>query len=115
MQVDIYNEEGKKIYPSKNILSKVSYPGGLSVNKTESPFRSSVRTLQKGVNKVKVSLRSVLTGGEDDEEEEILPHIKGTFDFEVFDPIVVKTSFEHGMVVPWDDTTKEERHLKFKV
>ena len=36
---------------------------------------------------VKASLRSVLT--EDDEEMEIVPHVKGSTDFEVYESVLV--------------------------
>ena len=96
----------------QNILAKVTYPG-FSVNKTDSPFRATVKGLSQGLAQVKVKLRSVLT--DDDEEEEIVPHIKGTFDFEVYDPIKIKAAFSHGIMVSWDDTTKEERFVKVQV
>ena len=83
------------------------------MNKTESPFRATVKAQGQGLAQVKVNLRSVLT--DDDEEEEIVPHIKGTFDFEVYDPIKIKTAFSHGIMVSWDDTTKEERFVKVQV
>jgi hypothetical protein len=39
---------------------------------------------------VKASLRSVLT--DDDEEMEIVPHVKGSTDFEVYESVVVSST-----------------------
>ena len=60
--------------------------------------------------KIKTALRSVLN--ELDEETEVLPHIKTSKDFEVYEPIVMHPLFQ---ILPWDDNVKPEYGLSFKV
>ena len=63
-----------------------------------------------GLGKVKANLRSVLT--DDDEELEIIPHIKGSTDFEIYEEVVVKPRIT---ILPWDDNEKTEYTLKYEV
>ena len=60
--------------------------------------------------KIKTALRSVLN--ELDEETEVLPHIKTSKDFEVYEPIVMHPLFQ---ILPWDDNVKPTYELSFKV
>ena len=60
--------------------------------------------------KIKTALRSVLN--ELDEETEVLPHIKTSKDFEVYEPIVMHPLFQ---ILPWDDNVKPTYELAFKV
>ena len=59
--------------------------------------------------KIKTALRSVLN--ELDEETEVLPHIKTSKDFEVYEPIVMHPLFQ---ILPWDDNVKPTYELSFK-
>ncbi len=59
---------------------------------------------------IKASLRSVLT--DDDEEIEIIPHVKASADFEVYESVVVKP---REVVMPWDDNLKQTYDLFFSV
>ena len=97
---------------TQNILTKVTYPPEFEVSALdeEDPFSVMISTLAENMVQVKVSLRSVLT--EDDEEEEIVPHVKGSFDFEIYKPVNIKSN---DLVLPWDDTTKQTINAHFKV
>jgi nuclear pore complex protein Nup210 len=57
---------------------------------------------------VKASLRSVLT--EDDEEMEIVPHVKGSTDFEVYESVLVKP---REVIMPWDENTKPTYSISY--
>ena len=59
---------------------------------------------------VKVALRSVLN--ELDEETEILPHIKMSKDFEIYEPVTLQPLFT---ILPWDENTKPSYDVFFKV
>ena len=59
---------------------------------------------------VKVALRSVLN--ELDEETEILPHIKMSKDFEIYEPVTLQPIFS---ILPWDENTKPTYDIYFKV
>ena len=59
---------------------------------------------------VKASLRSVLTP--DDEELEIVPHVKGSTDFEVYEKVEMKPRLT---ILPWDENTKPNYTLSYKV
>jgi len=59
---------------------------------------------------VKASLRSVLT--DDDEEIEIIPHVKASVDFEVYESVVVNP---REVIMPWDDNLKPTYNLFFSV
>jgi hypothetical protein len=48
----------------------------------------------------------------EDEELEIIPHIKGSTDFEIYDQVVIKPTFT---VLPWDDNVKPNYTLNYKV
>ena len=58
---------------------------------------------------IKASLRSVLT--EDDEELEIVPHVKGSTDFEVYESVVIKP---RETILPWDEANKPVFELKYQ-
>ena len=62
------------------------------------------------IYQVKANLRSVLDS--EDEELEIIPHIKGSTDFEIYDQVVIKPTFT---VLPWDDNVKPNYTLNYKV
>jgi len=111
LHIDIFNKEEKKIYPSENIVMKVAYPAEFITTQTDDDdaFHAKVIAAHQGLARVKVSLRSVLT--DDDEEEEIVPHVKGTFDFEVYEPIVIKSV---PLVIPWDESNKPSSAIAFK-
>ena len=55
-----------------------------------------------------VALRSVLN--EEDEEAEILPHIKMSKDFEIYEPITMHPLFS---ILPWDDNVKPSYDIFF--
>ena len=59
---------------------------------------------------MKASLRSVLT--DDDEEIEIVPHVKGSTDFEVYESVVIKP---RETILPWDQNVKTSYDLKYQV
>ena len=59
---------------------------------------------------VKVALRSVLN--DQDEETEILPHIKMSKDFEIFEPIIMHPLFS---ILPWDENKKQSYDVFFEV
>ena len=59
---------------------------------------------------VRVTLRSVLN--EEDEELEILPHVKMSKDFEIYEPIVLRPPIQ---ILPWDDNVKPTYNVAFKV
>ena len=59
---------------------------------------------------IKASLRSVLT--EDDEELEIVPHVKGSTDFEVYESVVIQP---RETVLAWDSNKKPVYELTYKV
>ena len=54
-------------------------------------------------------MRSVLT--EDDEEIEIVPHIKGSLDFEVYEQVEIQPK---ETILPWDDNVKPIYNLSYK-
>lgn len=47
---------------------------------------------------------------EDDEEIEIVPHVKGSSDFEVYESVVIKP---RETLLPWDDNVKPVYDLKY--
>ena len=49
---------------------------------------------------------------EEDEELEIIPHVKGSTDFEIYDQVVIKPTFT---LLPWDDNVKPNYTLNYKV
>ena len=59
---------------------------------------------------MKASLRSVLT--EDDEEIEVIPHVKGSTEFEVYESVVINPT---ETILPWDEEVKPEYRLNYKV
>ena len=54
-------------------------------------------------------MRSVLT--EDDEELEIVPHVKGSLDFEVYEQVTIEPK---ETILPWDDNVKPVYSLTYK-
>ena len=48
----------------------------------------------------------------DDEEVEIIPHLKGSTDFEVYEQVEIKPLLT---VLPWDDNVKPNYTLTYKV
>jgi len=59
---------------------------------------------------IKASLRSVLT--EDDEEIEVVPHVRGSLDFEVYESVVIKP---RDVIMPWDENLKPTYNIYFSV
>ena len=59
---------------------------------------------------LKANLRSVLTL--DDEELEVIPHVKGSTDFEVYEQVVIAPK---RTILPWDDNVKPNYTMAFKV
>ena len=59
---------------------------------------------------MKANLRSVLDS--EDEELEILPHVKGSTDFEVYEQVQIEPKLT---VLPWDDNVKPNYTLTYKV
>ena len=49
---------------------------------------------------------------EDDEEIEIVPHVKGATDFEIYESVVIKP---RETVLPWDENLKTSYTLKYEV
>ena len=76
----------------------------------ENGLRATIRTTEVGIGRVKASLRSVLT--EDDEELEIVPHVKATADLEVYETVVIKP---RETILPWDENLAPEYELKYSV
>ena len=77
---------------------------------TENGLEAKVIATSKGLGKVKANLRSVLN--EEDEEIEIIPHVKGSTDFEVYEKVTMKPTFT---LLPWDDNKKPNYTLNYKV
>lgn len=48
----------------------------------------------------------------DDEELEIVPHVKGSTDFEVYEKVEMKPEVT---ILPWDENTKPNYTLSYKV
>ena len=48
---------------------------------------------------------------EDDEEIEIVPHIKGSLDFEVYEQVEIQPK---ETILPWDDNVKPIYNLSYK-
>ncbi len=46
----------------------------------------------------------------DDEELEIVPHVKGHTDFEVYESVVIKP---RETILPWDEVEKPSYELKY--
>jgi len=110
IKIDIYDKDDHLIYPSKNIMAWTQFPPNLEVLEVdESMLHAKVRTKEEGLAKVKVALRSVLD--DDYEETEILPHIKMSKDFEVFEPIIMHPLFS---ILPWDENKKTSYDLFFE-
>ena len=110
IRINIFNKEGRPVYPSDNILCKITYPKQFKLNYvSESGLYAEVTTASIGLGKVKANLRSVLTA--DDEEIEIVPHIKGSLDFEVYEQVIISPTMT---ILPWDDNVKPEYHLTYK-
>ena len=63
-----------------------------------------------GVGKIKASLRSTLTP--DDDEVEVMPHIKGFTDFQIFEDMLMTPG---AKILPWDEVINPDYHLSFKV
>lgn len=55
-------------------------------------------------------MRSVLA--EDDEELEIVPHVKGSTDFEIYESVVIKP---RETILPWDENSQTSFELKYTV
>ena len=77
---------------------------------TENGLEAKVRVTSRGLGKVKANLRSVLN--EEEEELEIIPHVKGSTDFEVYEQVTMKPKFT---LLPWDENTKPNYTLNYKV
>jgi hypothetical protein len=108
--VNIFNRDGRKIHPSENILCKTTFPKQLDVIKvSESGLSAKVKAVNVGLGKLKASLRSVLTS--DDEEIEVVPHVKGGADFEIYETIVISPK---ETILPWDEETKPSYELKYQ-
>jgi len=111
VDITVYDRDGRKVYPSPNILCKTTFPKQFDVLEvTENGLYARVRAVNVGIGKLKASLRSVLT--EDDEELEIVPHVKGSTDFEVYESVVIKP---RETLLPWDDNDKPSFELKYEV
>ncbi len=50
--------------------------------------------------------------GADDEEVEVLPHVKATTDFEVYERVTLPDGIH---VLPWDENVKKTHTFKLKV
>ncbi len=109
IDVVVSDPDGRKIYPSENILCKTTFPKQFEVVEiAENGLTAKIRAVAVGIGKIKASLRSVLT--EDDEELEIVPHVKGSTDFEVYESVVIKP---RETILPWDENTKPSYELKY--
>lgn len=110
IKINIFTKEDRPIYPSENILCKTTFPRNLEVKEiSENGLEAKVTAKANGLGKVKANLRSVLDS--EDEELEIIPHIKGSTDFEIYDQVVIKPTFT---VLPWDDNVKPNYTLTYK-
>jgi len=110
VKINIFTKEDRPIYPSENILCKTTFPRNLEVKEiSENGLEAKVTAKANGLGKVKANLRSVLDS--EDEELEIIPHIKGSTDFEIYDQVVIKPTFT---VLPWDDNVKPNYTLTYK-
>jgi len=110
IKINIFTKEDRPIYPSENILCKTTFPRNLEVKEiSENGLEAKVTAKANGLGKVKANLRSVLDS--EDEELEIIPHIKGSTDFEIYDQVVIKPTFT---VLPWDDNVKPNYTLNYK-
>ncbi len=96
----------------QNILCKTTFPTRQLeiLHVTENGLEARVKAINKGLGKLKASLRSVLTP--DDEEIEIIPHLKGSTDFEVYEQVTIKPLLT---VLPWDDNVKPNYTLNYQV
>jgi len=110
IKVDIYDKDDHLIYPSKNILAWSQFPNNFEViHVDDTMLTAKIKTNGQGLAKVKVALRSVLN--ELDEETEILPHIKMSKDFEIYEPVTLQPLFT---ILPWDENTKPNYDVFFK-
>ena len=91
-------------------MCKTTFPRQFEVlSVTENGLEAKVRTQSRGLGKVKANLRSVLN--EEEEELEIIPHVKGSTDFEVYEQVTMKPKFT---LLPWDENTKPNYTLNYK-
>jgi len=110
LRVNIFTKDDRPIYPSENILTKTTFPKHFEIiSITENGLEAQVNAKHNGLAKVKANLRSVLD--EEDEELEIIPHVKGSTGFEIFDQVVIKPTFT---LLPWDDNLKPNYTLMYK-
>lgn len=109
IQIEVFNRDERPIYPSKNILCKTTFPKQFEVIEiSENGLFAKVRAESLGLGKIKASLRSVLA--EDDEELEIVPHVKGSTDFEIYESVVIKP---RETILPWDENSQTSFELKY--
>ncbi|CAB4064919.1 NUP210 [Lepeophtheirus salmonis] len=110
IKVEIFDKYKRRIYPSKNILCKTSYPGQFKVVElSDNGLWARIHTKEMGRGRVKAHLRSVLTS--DDEEIEVVPHLRGNVDFEIYEAIKLNPK---ETILPWDETVKPEYSLNYK-
>jgi len=110
VKVTVFNKEGREIYPSENILTKITFPKQFHLRYVSDNGLLAEATMTSiGLGKVKASLRSVLT--DDDEEIEIVPHVKGSLDFEVYEQVTIEPK---ETILPWDDNVKPVYTLTYK-
>lgn len=108
LTVRIYDEDNHLLHPSTNILTKTTFGKQFDVLQvSENGLSARVKTLGKGIGKMKASLRSTLD--KDDEETEIIPHLKGVKEFELYEEVVI--SPKHTFL-PWDDLNAENSDYK---
>lgn len=92
-------------------MCKTTFPRQFEIlSVTENGLEAKVRVTSRGLGKVKANLRSVLN--EEEEELEIIPHVKGSTDFEVYEQVTMKPKFT---LLPWDENTKPNYTLNYKV
>ena len=108
----IYDEEDHVIYPSQNILMKTTFGRQFDVlNITVNGDFAHIRPDAVGLGKIRASLRSTLSPEED--EIELLPHVKAITDFQIYESLVISPT---KTILPWTpDMGATNYSLTYKV
>lgn len=111
INITIYDADDHVIHPSDNILTKTTFGKQFDViDISVNGLWARVKAVTVGIGKIKASLRSTLTP--DDDETELVPHVKGVTEFEIFEEVLMSP---RHTVLPWDSKTEAQYTLSYKV
>jgi hypothetical protein len=86
INITIFDKDNHEIFPSENILTKTTFGKQFDiVDISMNGLWARVKAVGMGVGKIKASLRSTLTP--EDEETELVPHVKGVAEFQIFEEV----------------------------